>query len=154
MIENLDVFRKNYLVGGLTDEQISEIASLAQVVKFMPNEPIIKIGEKSNDLFIILTGMAKILAATGDLLSDVQPAHVIGEVALIDDQPRSADVVAVGPVQAARIPAKQLRELLSKKREMGYVVLANLAFMLCGRLRKANVKIEHFANQDVWRGSL
>jgi len=154
MAETLDVFKKNYLVVGLSDEAIQEIAALAETKTLYPNEMLIKMNEKSSDLYVILDGRVKVITSTGDYLADVGPGSVLGEVSLIDDQPRSADAICVGTVTVAKIPAKQLRSLMNSKREMGFVVLANLARVLCGRLRTASNRIENLVSQDTWRGSL
>lgn len=154
MLDTLEVFKKNYLVVGLTDEVIQEIADLAEIKVLSPNELVIRQNEKSSDLFVILEGRVKVITSSGDYLADVGPGSVLGEVSLIDDQPRSADAICVGTVKAARIPAKQLRSLMNTKRDMGFVVLANLARVLCGRLRAASNRIDHLVSQDTWRGSL
>lgn len=154
MAENIDVFKKNYLVIGLSDEAISEIVKLAEIKTYFNNDVLIRKGEKSSDLFVILEGTAKVITGEGDYLDDVGPGAVIGEVALIDDNPRSADVICVGTVKAAHIPAKKFRSLLNENRDTGFVVLANLARVLCLRLRKASIRIEHLVGQDAWRGSL
>ncbi len=154
MTETIDVFKKNYLVVGLADDAIQEIAALAEIKTFFGNDLLIKMNDKSSDLFVILDGRVKVITSTGDYLADIGPGSVLGEVSLIDDQPRSADVICVGTVKVAKIPAKQLRTLMNTKREMGFVVLANLARVLCGRLRTASNRIETLVAQDTWRGSL
>jgi len=152
--QNLDVFKKNYLVVGLSDEAIKEIADLAEIKTMLPNELLIHQGEKSSDLYVILDGRVKVITSQGDHLADAGPGSVLGEVSLIDDQPRSADAICIGTMRVARVPSKQLRSLMNSKREMGFVVLANLARVLCTRLRTASIRIEHLTSQDTWRGSL
>ncbi len=154
MSANLEIFKKNYLVVGLKDDAIKEIADLAEVKVYLPNELLIKMGEKSNDLFVILNGRVKVITSTGDSLADVGPGSVLGEVSLLDDQPRSADVICIGTVSVAKIPARELRNLMNDKREMGFVVMVNLGRVLCARLRAASSRIDHLVNQDTWRGSL
>lgn len=149
-----DVFKKNYLVVGLSDSVIKEIADLAELKIFMPNDALIKQGEKSSDLYVILDGNVKVITSSGDYLSDVGPGSVLGEIALIDDQPRSADALCVGTVRAARVPAREFRDLMNRKRDMGFVVLVNLARVLCQRLRGASTRIDHLLSQDQWRGSI
>ena len=154
MTENLEVFKKNYLVVGLADDAIKEIADLAEIKTLFPNDVLIKQGDKSSDLYVILEGRVKVITSGGDHLADAGPGSVLGEVSLIDDQPRSADAICIGTVKVARIPSKQLRSLMNTKRDMGFIVLANLARVLCTRLRTASIRIEHLVSQDTWRGSL
>lgn len=154
MSVDLDTFKKNYLVVGLGDEAVKEIAGLATVETFVAGDDIIRQSEKDRDLFVILAGRVNILTSTGDKLAEIGPGGVLGEIALIDDQPRSANAVCIGQVQAARVPAKEFRALMNKNRDMGFVVLANLARVLCMRLRSASIRLDHLMNQDTWKGSL
>jgi CRP-like cAMP-binding protein len=149
-----DVFKKNYLVVGLDEPAIKEISELAELKVYMAQELIIKQGEKSSDLFVVLDGRVKVITPSGDYLADVGPGSVLGEVSLIDAQPRSADAICVGTVRAAKIPAKQLRDLMNVKREMGFIVMVNLARVLCNRLRAASSRIDHLVSSDQWRGSV
>ncbi|MDX2065044.1 MAG: cyclic nucleotide-binding domain-containing protein [Fimbriimonadaceae bacterium] len=153
---DLDAFKKTYLTVGLTDEQIQAIADLATLRRFSPQETLIRMGDQSSDLYVILNGRLAVLTPDGDKISEVGPGSLLGEIALIDARPRTANVVCVGLVDAAVIPAQALRSLLSKNRDWGFVVLSNLARVLAGRLRVANEKIEELydKNSDTWDNAL
>ncbi len=149
-----DVFRRNFLVCGLPDSVIDEVAGLASYAAGVAGDALIKKGEKSGDLLVILEGKAAVYSPKGDKLAEVGPGGVIGEVALVDDQPRSADVVCVGMVKHARLPAGDLRRYMATEREAGFVMLANLARVLSMRLRNAAIVLEELkekAAQDPWK---
>jgi CRP-like cAMP-binding protein len=155
-MQNLDVFKKNYLVVGLNDEQVSEIASLATFRRLTAQERLIRAGDQGCDLFVILDGRLNVLTPDGDKLSEVGPGSVLGEIGLIDARPRAADVIAIGLVDVAVIPAGELRRRMNQNREMGFVILANLARVLCGRLRQANEKLDELYDKttDSWDRAL
>jgi CRP-like cAMP-binding protein len=76
-------------------------------------------------------------------------------MSLIDDRPRSAEVVCVSLTKVAKIPAKELRSFMNTKRDVGFVILANLARVLSGRLRIADAKIDTLLDgSDPWKHSL
>jgi CRP-like cAMP-binding protein len=147
---------RNYLVHGLPGEAVQQIAALATEEVFLMNETIVKQGEKGSDLYIVLEGTVNIIVGGSDKLNEIGPGSVIGEIALIDDQPRSADAVAKTRVKVARIPAKELRSLMWAQKEVGFVMLANLSRVLCGRLRQASAMIDTLmdAAADPWAGQI
>ena len=150
-----DVFKKNYLVHGLPDATIQEIAGLAQYDGGLANDVLVKKGENSGDLFVILDGTVNILTEGGDKLAEVGPASVLGEVALVDAGPRSATAVCRGMVKYAKLPAKELRSYMAKNKEAGFVMLANLARVLSMRLRNTSVAVEDLRakTEDPWKGA-
>lgn len=156
-MEFLEAFKTNYLVSGLGDDAIREIAGLAQYRVHVPQEDIIVEGSAGSDLIVILDGRVNVISDSGEKLAEVGPGSVLGEISLLDNQPRSAHAVAIGRVQAAHIPASELRKLLGTNRDVGFVVLSNLCQVLCHRLRQTDVKLDHMAEKaasgDPWKNA-
>ena len=74
---------------------------------------------------------------------------------MLDSQPRSANAVCIGAVDVAYFDANVLRAYLNTHRDLGFVVLINLARVLTGRLRDANSKIDTLMDQtEVWKNAL
>lgn len=155
-MQHADVFKKNYLVHGLSDGAIDEIAGLASCDGCLAGEVLVKRGEKSSDLFVILEGTVNILTENGDKLGEVGPGSVLGEVSLVDAGPRSATAVCKGLVKYAKLPAKELRAYMAKNKEAGFVMLANLSRVLSMRLRNTDIALEDLRakTDDPWKGAL
>jgi CRP-like cAMP-binding protein len=155
-MEHHDVFRKNYLVHGLKEQVIDDIEKLAKEQTFLAQEFLVRTGEKSSDLYVILDGRVIVCTSAGDQLAEIGPGSVLGEVALVDDQPRCADAVCKGLVKVARFPAKELRSYMGRNPEAGFVMLANLARVLSNRLRKTDAVVEDLAAhpKDAWANAL
>jgi len=155
MLDQYEAFKRNYLVCGLPDEAIAEVWAMANQETHLARETLIRINEKSSDLFVILDGQVHVMTADGDVLAEPGPGSCLGEMSLIDDRPRSAEVVCVTLTKVARITAKELRTYMNSNRDVGFVILANLARVLCGRLRIADAKIDTLLDaSDPWKHSL
>lgn len=150
-----DVFAKNYLVNGLGQTTIDAIAELAEFDGKIAGEILIEKGEKGGDLFVILDGTVNVYTDKGDKIADSGPGSVLGEVALVDDGPRSATAVCVGQVHYARLPAKALRKYMASNKDAGFVMLANLSRVLSMRLRKTATVMEDLRAQteDPWKNA-
>ncbi|MCW5942286.1 MAG: cyclic nucleotide-binding domain-containing protein [Fimbriimonadaceae bacterium] len=153
--QQLAAFTKSYFVAGLNEEQLARVAALGRVNHLVAGEAIVQVGEKSGDLFVVLDGKITIRAADGDELASVGPPSVIGEMSLIDDQPRSASAICVTLCTLVRFEAKPLRRLMWQDKEVGFVVLSNLARVLITRLKQANEKVDVLMDKvDPWEHAL
>ena len=149
----MDVFKKNYLVYGLPDVAIEEIAELGEFKVALAGEKLLAKGDKSSDLFVVLDGHVHIYGPEGERIGTVDPPSVLGEIALVDDLGRTADAVCAGLVKVVRLPGKELRKCMSSKKEYGFVMLSNLSRVLSMRLRKTNVQLINLMGKstDLWK---
>ncbi|HSI72638.1 MAG TPA: cyclic nucleotide-binding domain-containing protein [Fimbriimonas sp.] len=150
---DLAVFRKNYLVVGLPEEEVARVAELAEFCIAYPGRALIEQGAANADLLIILDGVVEVHSRTGTLLGERGPCSVIGEIALVDNQPRSASVTAKGTVSYALLKAEALRRFMGQNPKIGLLMLSNLARVLAMRLREASSTIEDLDGKvgDPWR---
>ena len=155
MVE-VSALKDAYLVAGLKDEQIAQVAALATIKLYSSGACLAQIGEPLTDLFIILSGTVKVTTHDGDLLGEVGANSVVGEMALVDALPSNGNVTAVGQVSAAAIPMANLRRLMAQNREWGFVILSNVSRVMAGRLRQTNARIDELCDQTVepWDHSL
>jgi CRP/FNR family transcriptional regulator, cyclic AMP receptor protein len=155
-MENFEVFAQNYLVTGLPPERVREIAELAEYGVKLAGEDLMVKGEKSSDLFVVLEGRVNIYTPGGDKLGDAGPGSVLGEIALVDDQPRSATATCVGLVKFAKFPAATLRTYMVSNKDAGFTMLANLARVLSMRLRQSSAAMEALFGKakDAWEHAL
>ena len=104
MLSNLDLIRRVPLFSMLTNDQAQGIADSVVKRRYRRGEIIVEHGRKSNALFILLTGRARVLTADSRgrevILAVLQPGDYVGEIALLKDVPRTATVVARSPVRA------------------------------------------------------
>ena len=87
---------KASLFSGLSQKQLRGIAGTGTERNFDAGAAIVKEGEKGVGFYMILDGKVEVRKKK-KTLSTLSSGDVFGEMGLIDDQPRSADVVAVAP---------------------------------------------------------
>lgn len=156
-METMDVFRKNFLVVGLPDSVIQEISDLGTFEAFAARDVMIRKGDRSADLYVILDGTVDVMSDKDDVLATIGAGALIGEIALVDAQPRSADVVCRGLTKVIKLPANDLRRFMAGNKDAGFIMLANLTRVLSMRLRNASIVLEELkekAKEDPWKYAL
>ncbi|MDX2233606.1 MAG: glutaminase A [Hyphomonadaceae bacterium] len=136
------------LFAGLSAEDIHLVESVARPFSFEAGQHILREGEPGRLLFVIARGRASVrLNMTVDgvtrsvRVAVVEPGAAVGEMALLDGGPRSADVVADERVVCYGFGVEELRAGLAARPHILPVILANLARDLAERLRGANAHI-------------
>lgn len=103
-------------------------------------EVLIKEGEESHDLYLLMKGCLKVSVGKGAKKYEIEtiiPGKVVGEMSFLDLKPRSADVTAFQESTIAIIPRKQYEEFLRTLPDW----LIKLQTTIISRLRDANKKV-------------
>jgi CRP-like cAMP-binding protein len=117
----------------------------------MPGQMLMTEGEKASHMYVVLTGEVEVLHK-GDTEHDVRvallgPGDWVGEMAILDVQPRSASVRALAPSALLRIAAADVKRLLFDQDTAQYALLVmNIARELSRRLRVADRVIANAAD--------
>src|SRR3954462_3201522 len=97
------LFRKMPLFAELDDREIAQIASVAKTRRYAKDDVIFHADESGDVFCIIREGKVKITMISPEgkeiILTMMGPGEFFGEMALIEDQPRSATVVALEPLE-------------------------------------------------------
>lgn len=126
------------LFTGLDKKELRHIANSCQERKFPAGSVLMKQGDTGAGLFVITKGHVKITQVVGpdraeEDLGTAGPGEVLGEMALLDDLPRSATVTAVDDVTVLLLPIWDFRTSLRSNPEIAVKLLETLSH----RLRKA-----------------
>jgi type II secretory ATPase GspE/PulE/Tfp pilus assembly ATPase PilB-like protein len=102
-------------------------------------ETFLRAGEPGDAMYIVVSGVVRVHlpeAGTGTLveLARIHKGEVIGEMALLGGEPRSADATAIGPVELVEVKGEIFRRLVQAKPE----VALEMCRALSARLRAAN----------------
>jgi len=137
-----DALARVDLFSRLRFKELTEVAKSCREARYSPGEVLVSQGEKGLGLFIISKGTVRItrkISPDGaeEVLGTAGIADIIGEMALLDDLPRSATVTAVDEVTALVLPFGEfrqiLRHILSTEPDAGIEMLA----VLSRRVRQA-----------------
>ena len=115
-----------------TKRELATVARHAETVELEDGTEMIKEGDPGDAFFMILDGNAKVIQK-GEEVADVGPGAWFGELALLDDRPRSATVVATSPITVAVLGVRMFRTILREFPDISELLLAGLA----GQLREA-----------------
>lgn len=127
----VDVLRGVSLFQGVSDRHLRKIAGLGGIRRYVPGAPILRAGSAGDACYIVLDGQAEVLLQPGRPGIPVGVGDVLGEMALLDDAPRSADAVAVTELVCFSLPRASFTRLLRDEPTVTLALLQTLA----GRLR-------------------
>lgn len=140
-----NILQKINIFEGLTPFQRAKIAKYFRQQNYEPKARIIKEGEPGDGMFVIKDGAVKIVKQLTDteeqVLANLVDGDFFGEIALLDNSPRSASVYAISKVTMLELYRASLLELLDKEPKIGVKVLYNLAKILGERIRASGDKI-------------
>ena len=137
-----DALARVDLFSGLRYKELTQIAKCCREATYSPGSVLLSQGEKGLWLFIITKGTVRITRANGpggaeEVLATAGMADIVGEMALLDDLPRSATVTAVDDVSVLTLPLWEFRRMLRRILRSDPDVGLDLLAVLSRRLRKA-----------------
>ena len=104
------VLRGIELFDGLSRKQRKLLALRADEVEVEPGRVLCCKGKTSHEFFVIEDGTARVVR-DGQYLDELGPGDFFGEMGLLEDAPRNADVIAETPLTLMVLSAPAFREL-------------------------------------------
>ena len=149
-VMNPQILRAVPLFSAFSDAQIGQLLSCVQHRSFPRNAFILRAGEETDALYIILSGRVKLLIPDEEgheVILSIMGAHeFFGEMGLLDDQPRSASAETLEACEMLRVSKAGFTGLLKDNFELAMLIIRNLV----RRMREADRKIESLALIDVY----
>ena len=150
MLSNLDLIRRVPLFSMLTVEQAQTIADGVVKRRYRRGEIIVEQGRKSDALFILLSGRARVITSDTRgrevILAVLEAGDYLGEMSLIDNEPHSATVRAEVQTDVLVLGRPEFARCLPENSSLSYAILRGLV----QRLRAADRQIESLALLDVY----
>jgi CRP/FNR family cyclic AMP-dependent transcriptional regulator len=133
------------LFKGIAPSGLRRIAAIASEEQYKLSHVIFREGEVGNALYLILEGKVRISREVSGMgeeaLAVLGPGDAFGEMALIDETPRSADARVHERCRVLVISKEALEDLLFLHKDLAYEILWNFVRILSARLRETNDKM-------------
>jgi serine/threonine protein phosphatase PrpC len=147
-----DILARMPLFRPLNDREILRVLQVTDVCDYKNGETIIVEGDKGEELYIVLSGHAKVLR-NGAELATLKAGDHFGEMALVRSQPRSATVRSDGDSELMVIRRSEFFEILRKEHQLAVKLLWQFLGVLADRLadtsRELGAAKEELAMEDI-----
>jgi CRP-like cAMP-binding protein len=137
MADVVETLNRVPLFAGVKDRDLRRLAKVMSERTFQEGESIMTEGQSGIGFFVIEEGSATVSLKSG-ILRTVGPGDYIGEIALIDEGPRSATVTASTDVRCRGMAAWEFRSFVQEHPEVAWALLQTLA----ARFREAEARTE------------
>lgn len=142
------VLRACGLFANLGSDQLRKIAAIARHRDLAAGEVIFREGDPGAEMFVVVAGRVRIsknVDGVGEeALTILDAGGYFGEMAIVEDAPRSADAIAHTTCALAVIGREDLDHVMFVDKDLAYDLLWTLVRTLSSRLRATNEKIKAF----------
>ena len=147
---NPQILKSVPLFSSFSDAHLIQVLTAVQHRSYPRGSFILRAGEETDALYIILSGRAKVLIPDEEghevILTVMGPHEFFGEMGLLDELPRSASVETLEACEMLRLSKAGFTNMLKDNFELAMLIIRNLV----RRLRDADRKIESLALIDVY----
>lgn len=125
------------LLAGLEGRVRKRLAEIGKRRTYAPEEPIVREGSTGTALYIVLSGRGRV-ERDGNAIGEVRAGDFFGELALIEEHPRTATVVAAEETDCLLFPAWEFTSLLEEHPEIAVPIMRALIARLHRREHHAS----------------
>lgn len=131
---------ENPLFQGLAPSDLEVLRGATREMSFAPEQVIFKEGDEGDGIYFVKEGLVRIASSGGygdlKVLSHIRAGEVFGEMAVLDNQPRSASATAEGPTTVYFINRAGLEQLLERAPHLATALVREIN----RRIREFNTK--------------
>ena len=124
--DKVELIKKVPLFANCSRGELGEIAQIADEIDLPEGKELTKQGAAGREFFVLLQGDADV-TKDWQSINTLGTGDFFGEIALVEDTPRTATVTATSPVRALVITDRAFRRLLDDQPEIQRKVLVALA---------------------------
>lgn len=128
-LKSIDLFSQ------IPGEDLVRVGQIAEEVDFEPNEAIMTEGEIGDSMYLIVAGRVQVHKGSR-LVVELGERECVGEMAILDSEPRSATVRASTQVAALKIEREDFYDLMTEKQEIAQGIIK----VLTRRLRQTTAQ--------------
>ena len=150
------ILKELNLFADLDDSALKILSLLFEEQEYKYGETIFEEGDVGTSMKVISQGRVRITqkadvdSQTEEALKVLKTGEVFGEMALLEELPRSATVVAHTDVIILSIERRNFIKFIEQDSKNGIKIVLRLAQTLSSRLREADMKLKTFVNLTQW----
>ena len=141
MTTTAEILRGLPYFADLSNDLIESVCELSEQIDLEPGDVIIEEGSESEEMYVVAEGELVVTKLSGGKeveLARINPGEVVGEIALLDEAPRTATVAASAKTLAIKIPVSAFEALLGDPR-----VVRRMFRTVTSRLRGIEDALRH-----------
>lgn len=151
-MERLLVLRKVPLFAHMTLEQLEAINQLVTEEQYLAGELIFREGDVGGELYLLVEGEVAVVKSHGTaselVLTTLKGVSYFGEMAILDDEPRSATIKVVKDARVLALKGDRLKELVLQMPEIAFEIFK----VLTQRIRSSDQRLDQMAKKQVAAG--
>jgi CRP/FNR family transcriptional regulator, cyclic AMP receptor protein len=142
----MNIIKASPLFHELYDEEIDALIEKCSVMSLNQGEAIFKEGDSGDEIFLILTGAAEV--RRGELvLAQLRKGDLFGEMVLLNDNIRSADIIASSYTDVLVMDYKSIFSFYQTNPKLFSILILNLSRLLAKRLHKTGQDLKELSEQ-------
>lgn len=137
--------RRIKILVDMDEKQLASFLQYMEVVRLLPNAAVFNKGDHGDSMFLVLEGELRARVMVGgreSTLATMTVGECFGEVAVIDEGPRSADVVANQESVLLKVSAGALKRVFQEAPALAAPFLLGLSKTISSRIRKLTKRYE------------
>lgn len=134
-VEKVLFLKSIELFSQIPGEDLVRVAQIAEENEFEDGQPLMREGELGDSMYLIVAGRVAVKKGA-QVVVELGERECVGEMAILDSEPRSASVEAAGSVLALKIEREDFYELMNERPEIAQGVIK----VLTRRLRHTTAK--------------
>jgi len=143
------LLKKCTLFAVLDEKGRREIAAYARARSFAAGKSICRLGDRGDTMMAVVVGTVRVSLPTAKgkdlILADLPPGELLGEIALLDGRPRSANVTALTNCELLILQRRDVLPFLERNPK----ICLKLMELLCGRVRLSDERMYDIAFFDL-----
>jgi CRP/FNR family transcriptional regulator, cyclic AMP receptor protein len=124
--QKVELIKRVPLFANCSKSELGHIAEIADEIDLPEGKELTREGAPGREFLVLLEGTADV-TQDGQSINTLGAGDFFGEIALVEDRPRTATVTATSPVRSLVITDRAFRQLLDEQPEIRQKVMAALA---------------------------
>lgn len=142
---NTGALRRVKILAALSEEQLLKFGDFMEIVEVRQWSEVVRSGEPGDAMYLILEGELRVRIMVADkerILTTLGAGEFFGEIALFDNEPRSADVIANLDSKLLRVSSEAFEQLIERAPELAAPIIHAIGKTLAARIRADNKRMK------------